>query len=56
MITNPDGARELHVGIEAIGVLLCLGIVVWRRNLLLGLLVGVGFVAVARALGVGLPG
>ena len=56
VITNPDGARELHVGLEAIGVLLCLGIVVWRRNLLLGLLVGVGFVAVARALGVGLPG
>ena len=56
VLTDADGARELHVGIEAVGVLLCLAIVVWRRNLLLGLVVGVGFVAVARALGFGLPG
>jgi branched-subunit amino acid transport protein len=51
VLTTADGARELHVGIETLGVLLCLGIVIWRRNLLLGLLLGVGFVAVARALG-----
>ncbi len=56
VLTNADGARELHVGLETVGVLLCVGIVVWRRNLLLGLVVGVGFVAVARALGAGLPG
>ncbi len=53
ILTLPDGSRQLHVGIEAVGVLLCLVIVVWRKNLLLGLVVGVGFVAVARALGVG---
>jgi branched-subunit amino acid transport protein len=51
----PDDTRHLHFGVEAIGVLLCLGIVVWRRNLLFGLVVGIGFVAVARALGFGLP-
>ena len=56
VLTDADGVRELHFGLEAVGVLLCLGIVVWRRNLLLGLVVGVGFVAVARALGLGLPG
>ena len=50
--TLPNGTREIHVGIEAVGVLACLALVVWRRNLLLGLVVGVGLVAVARALGV----
>lgn len=48
--TLPDGTREIYVGIEAVGVVACLAIVVWRRNLLLGLLVGVGTVAVVRAL------
>jgi branched-subunit amino acid transport protein len=48
--TLPNGTREIHVGIEAVGVLACLAIVVWRRNLLLGLVVGVGVVAVVRAL------
>ena len=38
--TLPDGTREIHVGIEAVGVVACLAIVIWRRNLLLGLLVG----------------
>ena len=52
----PNGSRELHFGIEAVGVLLCLAIVVWRKNLLLGLAVGVGFVALARAMGFGLLG
>ncbi len=52
VLVYPDGSRHLHVGIEAVGVLACLAIVVWRRNLLLGLVVGVGIVAVARALGV----
>jgi branched-subunit amino acid transport protein len=52
---SDDGVRHLQFGAEAIGVLLCLGIVVWRRNLLLGLVIGVGIVAVARALGFGTP-
>ena len=48
-----DGSRSLMFGVEAIGVLLCLAIVWWRRNLLLGILAAVAFVAVVRYLGVG---
>ena len=40
----------------ALAVLACVGIVVWRRNLLLGLVVAVAIVVVARATGLaGLP-
>jgi branched-subunit amino acid transport protein len=46
---TPQGTQEFYVGIEALGVVACLAIVVWRRNLLLGLLVGVGVVALVRA-------
>lgn len=48
----PDGSYQLHVGIEALGVLACIAIVAWRRNLFLGLVVGVAVVAVARFAGV----
>ena len=41
----PQGTQEFHFGIEAVGVVACLAIVVWRKNLLLGLVVGVGVVA-----------
>jgi len=54
VLTYPDGTRHLHFGVEAVGVVLCLTMVVWRRNLLLGLIVGVGFVVAARAMGFGL--
>jgi branched-subunit amino acid transport protein len=47
---TPQGTQEFYVGIEAVGVVACLAVVVWRRNLLLGLLVGVGTVAIVRAL------
>lgn len=46
---TPQGTQEFYIGIEALGVVACLAIVVWRRNLLLGLLVGVGVVALVRA-------
>lgn len=49
--TGPGGRPALQVGIEAVAVLLCAGVVAWRHNLLVGLIVAVGFVAVARALG-----
>jgi len=49
--TAPDGSQSLHVGVEAVGVVVCLAVVVWRRNLLLGLVLGVGVVVVARAVG-----
>ena len=47
---TPQGTQEFYVGIEAVGVVACLAIVVWRRNLLLGLVVGLGVVAVVRAM------
>ncbi len=51
--TTPDGRRlpSFHVGIEWLAVLACLGVVLWRRNLLLGIVAAVGLVAAARAAG-----
>ena len=45
----------LNVGIEAFAVVACMAITVWRKNLLLGLLVAVVLVAVARAGGIAPP-
>lgn len=45
----------LNVGIEAVAVVACLAITAWRKNLLLGLLVAVVLVAVARAAGIAPP-
>ena len=57
MVRTPDGGPPVfYIGIEWVAVLACLGIVVWRRNLLLGLVVAVAIVVVARATGLaGLP-
>jgi branched-subunit amino acid transport protein len=51
--TDPDGGYALQVGVDALGVLVCIGLVAWRRNLFLGLFAGVLLVAVLRAFGVG---
>jgi branched-subunit amino acid transport protein len=48
-----EGPRSLHVGIEAVGVIACIAIVAWRRNLFLGLVAAVAIVAIARAAGIG---
>ena len=53
VLTAPDGGHGFHVGIEAAGVMLCLGLVAWRRNLFLGLIAGVTLVALARVAGLG---
>ena len=54
---DPDGDTVFHVGVEWVGVLACLLITARTRNLLLGLVVGVGIVAIARALGLAaIPG
>jgi branched-subunit amino acid transport protein len=58
VMTVVDGDDTVfHVGIEWVGVLACLLITARTRNLLLGLVVGVAIVAIARALGLAaIPG
>ena len=52
MVVRPEnGPPAFHVGVEWLGVLACLAIVAWRKNLLLGLVVAVVIVAGARAMG-----
>ena len=46
------GVPSFQVGIEWVGVLACLVVTAWRKNLLYGLLAAVVIVAGARALGV----
>ena len=50
-----DSARHasLHVGIEWVGVAVCVALVAWRRNLFAGLVAAMVIVASARALGLG---
>ena len=48
---GPSGRPELYVGPEWIAVALCVVIVAWRRNLLLGLIVAAVLMALLRALG-----
>ena len=50
--TSETGYR-IVIGVEILGVVACLLVVAWRRNLFLGLLVGVGLVAVLRYVGIG---
>ena len=52
--TDDAGRHMLHVGPEWIAVALCVAVVAWRRNLLLGLLLAAAFMAVVRAAGIGL--
>lgn len=51
VVKAADGTHAFHVGIEAAGVVACLLLVAWRRNLLLGLVAGVAIVALARQAG-----
>ena len=51
VVVDDAGDPSFHVGIEWVAVLACLAITAWRKNLLLGLLVAVGLVAVTRATG-----
>jgi len=49
----PDGTRtwSFHVGLDWLAVLACVGLVMWRKNLFLGILAAVALMAGARALG-----
>ena len=51
-ITDAQGAGAFHVGIEWIAVPVCLLLVLWRRNLFIGLVAAVGLVAALRAAGI----
>jgi len=53
LVLTTDGVRSLHLDIAAAGVMVCLLLTAWKRNLLLGLIGGMALVAVARALGAG---
>ena len=54
--TDPSGHPAFHVGPEWLAVGLCVGIVAWRRNLLLGLVLAAVLMAGLRGLGLaGLP-
>ncbi len=52
-VVDADGATRFQAGIELVAVLVCIGVVAWRRSLLPGLLLAVALVAVARWLGLG---
>ena len=57
VLVNDAGKPTFHVGVEALAITAALGVVAWRKNLLLGLVVAVVIVAGARALGLAaLPG
>jgi branched-subunit amino acid transport protein len=55
LAVRPDeaGQPQFYIGPEWIAVALCVAVVAWRRNLLLGLVVAAGFIAVVRAVGLG---
>lgn len=53
VVVGADGSTRLQAGVELVAVLVCIGVVAWRRSLLPGLLLAVGLVAVARWLGLG---
>ena len=51
MVVVSDGAPTFHIGVEWLAVLACLAVTAWRKNLLMGLIVAVAIVVVARNLG-----
>jgi branched-subunit amino acid transport protein len=53
VVGDATGGYRLDVGVEIVGVVLCMALVAWRRNLFLGLVAGVALVAVVWASGVG---
>src|SRR6476620_2624784 len=51
VVVSDEGTPMFHVGVEWIAVLACLAVTAWRRNLLMGLIVAVAIVVIARNLG-----
>ena len=50
--TAPDGSRSIQLDIVLVGVLACIVLVAWKRNLFLGLVPAVLIVAIARFMGI----
>src|SRR4051794_27857305 len=50
--TDAAGSRSLHADVVLGGVLACLVLVAWRKNLFLGLVTAIALVALARFAGV----
>jgi branched-subunit amino acid transport protein len=50
---DESGVAAIVLSVDILGVVACAAIVAWRRNLFLGLLVGVALVAVLRLAGLG---
>ena len=51
VVVSDDDVPSFHIGIEWVAVLVCLAIVARKGNLFVGLMVAVGIVVVARAVG-----
>ena len=51
VVVSEDAVPSVHLGIESVAVLVCLAIVARKGNLFVGLMVAVGIVVVARAVG-----
>lgn len=51
LVTSDGGRPVIVLGLAWLSVALCIGLVLWRRNLLLGLVVAVAVAAVGRAIG-----
>ena len=51
--TDAAGVQHIVIGPNILGVVLCMAIVWWRKNLFLGLAAGVLLVAILRAVGIG---
>jgi branched-subunit amino acid transport protein len=51
VVVDPDGVRSLRPGVETLAVAVCVAVVAWRRNLLLGLAAAVVLVALSRGFG-----
>ena len=48
--TRSDGASVIVIGLPWLSVLACIALVVWRRNLLLGLIAAVAIAVAGRAI------
>jgi branched-subunit amino acid transport protein len=53
MVVATDAGPTFHVGLEWLAVGACLAVVIWRRNLFLGLVTAVAIAVAGRLVGLG---